>query len=665
VDSLSDERAQTEYKLMLKTKTLLHSIEIGNAELAKSLIDELQDARLLVKSTGFAIQDISGNGILQIAAMRNRLDMVKLLISRGFDINNVDRNHGTALQVSLYLDHSRITKYLLDPASISLDIAAVRTNDSNTQTSKIDVNVSGGLYGTALQVAAYKGSKKWIQELLGKGANAMIRCGKYGSVLQAAARTGLPNVVELILDEDIDPNWQGGSYSTALQACAKGAYTTRTTYVRNLAHGRILNQDAPNQVLRAPSSEKPDYTKVATMLIAKGARVNSGGGKYGSPMNAAASSGNIEMVKLLLREDRSTEKEHQHAYDCALLSAITQTFSTSRLELVEQLVDNKADISFEAGSGLYNRPFMAAAAMNDSKVLEYLWKKAQTLDIGPIYLNAQSGIYGTALRAALSKRAKDTAKLLIGWGADLMSCDPSYGNVLHLATFSGMEDIVELLLKKNIDVNIQDNCQQTPLHIAAYFARTSIAQVLLNNRANTELRDAWDMTPLDIVDQVMHRESHPGPSLDDLRQMKQLLVTKRSTETVPSDELTFKGPRIIKPHASVNKTPEELLSCPEKGKPTGKARSVYSSPIWNPGLSFKADIIDFLVKDDEEYVKMERIKIDDLLYRESVLDEVMKTECVENGTVSKQDNKLKLSVRWIHLPSNNVSKVGCTTQKYC
>ena len=57
---------------MKRTSELRHAVEAGDAKVAAVVIDCLK----LQKSAGFSVQDVSGNGLLQISALKNNSDMV-------------------------------------------------------------------------------------------------------------------------------------------------------------------------------------------------------------------------------------------------------------------------------------------------------------------------------------------------------------------------------------------------------------------------------------------------------------------------------------------------------------------------------------------------------------------------------------------------------------
>jgi hypothetical protein len=56
---------------MKRTSALRGAVEAGDPKIAADLID-----RLKLQSVGFTVQDVSGNGLLQISALQNNPAMV-------------------------------------------------------------------------------------------------------------------------------------------------------------------------------------------------------------------------------------------------------------------------------------------------------------------------------------------------------------------------------------------------------------------------------------------------------------------------------------------------------------------------------------------------------------------------------------------------------------
>ncbi|KAI0868550.1 hypothetical protein GGS24DRAFT_506683 [Hypoxylon argillaceum] len=71
---------------------------------------------------------------------------------------------------------------------------------------ELDVNAAGGLFGSALQAAAYSGQKESVKRLLDKGANPNAGGGKYRSALNAAVLKGFWDIVKIWLDHGAKPD---------------------------------------------------------------------------------------------------------------------------------------------------------------------------------------------------------------------------------------------------------------------------------------------------------------------------------------------------------------------------------------------------------------------------------------------------------------------------
>ena len=96
-------------------------------------------------------------------------------------------------------------------------------------------------------------------------------------------------------------------------------------------------------------------------------------------------------------------------------------------------------------------------------------------------INAQGGLYGSALQAASAEGKEEIVAMLLEKGADANAQDGIYGNMLLAATAQGKEKIVEILLEKRPDANDHGWLQDTTL------------QEALAEEGGRRLRDLWDM----------------------------------------------------------------------------------------------------------------------------------------------------------------------------
>ncbi|KAH6681008.1 ankyrin repeat-containing domain protein [Plectosphaerella plurivora] len=101
-------------------------------------------------------------------------------------------------------------------------------------------------------------------------------------------------------------------------------------------------------------------------------------------------------------------------------------------------------------------------------------------------INAQGGLLGNALQAAVARGHKDIVMTLLEKGADINAQGGLYGNALNAAVVKGDEDIVITLLEKGANVNTQDGLLGDALQAAAAKEDAAILGILFQKGANLQ-----------------------------------------------------------------------------------------------------------------------------------------------------------------------------------
>jgi hypothetical protein len=155
---------------------------------------------------------------------------------------------------------------------------------------------------------------------------------------------------------------------------------------------------------------------------------------------------------------------------------------------------------------------------------EYIKKDMQTKDIldkslleavqagdsilTQFVLNAGADVNGkeklgggyTPLHWAVFQDDKNSAELLLGYGADVNKATKLGNTPLNTATSSGKKNIVELLLNAGAAINQTNNIGDTPLYRAAANGHKEIVELLLNAGADVNNpADKHGNTPLSIA----------------------------------------------------------------------------------------------------------------------------------------------------------------------
>ncbi|KAL7930526.1 ankyrin repeat-containing domain protein [Trichoderma chlorosporum] len=158
-------------------------------------------------------EDLTPSAVLQTVRSR-----IRFLLDRGADVNLEGGKYGFPLQAACSVTYDNYlhphTGYYLrvsDSPDIRiqfLNIAADAAKMLIDECPHIDVNATGGIFGTALQAAAYSGQTRTIRLLLDRGAEATLNklCGKYRTALNAAVIQGHWDIVDILLQAGAKPD---------------------------------------------------------------------------------------------------------------------------------------------------------------------------------------------------------------------------------------------------------------------------------------------------------------------------------------------------------------------------------------------------------------------------------------------------------------------------
>ncbi|KAH8834258.1 ankyrin repeat-containing domain protein [Flagelloscypha sp. PMI_526] len=453
------------------------------------------------------------HALVVAAAVGAGQPVIKLLVSRGADVNALNESIGTPLQSAAAAGDLEVVQSLIRAGA--------------------DVNLEGGYYDTPLNAAASEGKLQVIEFLLLKGADVNLVGGNYGTPLLAAASLGRLDAVELLVLNGADTNIVAGEYGTALQAAA---------YIGSLP--------------------------VVKFLVGNGADLDVRGGKYGTALTAAASEGEMKVVEFLVKEGADMDIVTK-VYGTALQSAAC----VGCLPVVEFLVVNGANMNLVGGK--HGTALLAAIFEREVEVAQFLMRKgadtnlvASSLDSGRylVLLNGNGGNLDLVRHVTAHRDTHDARNLrtmveslfteMIIWdqlrrpnvlpfldtiiehskdwsvsphipshiatveydlnlikGSNAACqlthamprifnenqfttiCELHWGP-LHMASYKGQLDIVKVLLKSKADPNALGQNYRTPLHLAAFMGHDSVVMALLSFAANPNIAYRDGLTPL-------------------------------------------------------------------------------------------------------------------------------------------------------------------------
>ncbi|KAL5117034.1 hypothetical protein ACEQ8H_005121 [Pleosporales sp. CAS-2024a] len=367
------------------TTALVNCAAAGDEEGLEFLLDNGTDIHIVSSSLGSA---------LHAAAEIGNEACCEVLLKAGADINAIGGEYGTALQAACNADD-------IETVSVLLEAGAEVTSQAEI----------AGHYGTALQAAAAVESLDIVQELINWGAaiNVEEAHGTFGCALSAAATADEPDIAKLLIDHGADVNFAGGLNHLPIMAAARSGKLANLQLL--LDHGADAQGQGGMWGSTLTAAAYGNDMQCFELLIEHGADIHATGGYYGSALQAAAIKADIAIIDILL--DRAFELVNYRGgkYYTPLIAAAYY----DRLEVVEKLLNKGADIRHQGGQ--FRSAIHAAAIKGNKEVLERL------LELRPDEI-----LVDEALVEACAHRQAISVSLLLQSRANVFARHPTLGS---------------------------------------------------------------------------------------------------------------------------------------------------------------------------------------------------------------------------------------------
>ncbi len=129
----------------------------------------------------------------------DKVDWIDFLLAHGADPALSAGTYGTPLQAACAAHYEPFE-------SLGVIIFKSRVAHLLEKCPDLDVNARGGLFGCALQAAAYSGQTESVRLLIERKADVNLRGGEYRSALNAAVVKGYWDIVEALLAAGAEPD---------------------------------------------------------------------------------------------------------------------------------------------------------------------------------------------------------------------------------------------------------------------------------------------------------------------------------------------------------------------------------------------------------------------------------------------------------------------------
>jgi ankyrin repeat protein len=458
----------------------------------KLAIDDRSTAmvqRLLKAGADANAKTWTGETMLMAAAASGNVDAVKALIAAGANVNAAEPRRGqTALMWAISDQWTNVAKVLIDAGA---DVNATTHMRKEKGFTPMEVNGYGAIIHptplggyTPLLFAAREGDLETAKLLLDKGAKVNWASPEDGTALIIASAGGYEQLAMFLLDRGADPNVVDASGIAPLHYAMRDGIkvlhgipiTNAKRICQGGAGGRCVSVEAAAQAPNSAQLSENQASSTSNIYERNKKDRDSllSGGNMPNLMRSLLAHGadpNVQMktppARLRLRRKPTVNMTGATPFLLAAAAGDTMAMRT--------LIEGKAKPAI--GTVVDPKEFLKDGYGDDNQIQGNATPLMVAVGIGR--------------QDDLSKdeeaKALESAKILLGLGANVNAATETGWTAIHAASFLGANTLIEFLVEKGADVNAMTGCGQTALTLAEGTMARGLLQRVTPHPATAQL----------------------------------------------------------------------------------------------------------------------------------------------------------------------------------
>ncbi|KAJ1710162.1 nucleoside phosphorylase domain-containing protein [Aspergillus flavus] len=482
---------------------------------------------------------------LQIATISENLEIMRLLVCAGADVELCGRPGESPLSIAASSGCTNLVQYLIEsgakvdgggymdePALTPLHWAATegyldvvqQLLDAKASINAISIDNIGGKTGmrvTALQLASAYGHDLVVRLLLDNGANPMLASEKKESPLYLALVGQHVDVVRTLLKTDL--------LDTDIQHFLHTAVQIDDTDVVKLVlemSGLVDVGRSLFYALLSITSDNDTEDEMVPFLLKQGVPHNSTIEGF-TALHVAAIRGHVKSVEALLSHGADISVTNEQGRTAVHLAAscrrldvlwLFQNLGLLSPSIMEQR-DEEGNTALHCAIGktidLPTRVVVEVSAEDEQlEVVKFL--ASEGADTNARTMTGEAPLHLLA-NIELPELILPLADLLIEYGANINVMDSDGCTSLHLAVKNCQDDLVAMLLYQEADTEIMNENGETALELAERLDFQGIVHALLSagatGRQNQELHRLAQSECLRLAQELIERGDSIAPSM--------------------------------------------------------------------------------------------------------------------------------------------------------
>ncbi|EHK19775.1 uncharacterized protein TRIVIDRAFT_203361 [Trichoderma virens Gv29-8] len=453
---------------------------------------------------------------LLCATMNSNMDLVKLLVDNGADVNKSVGRKYTPVYGATHSQNTEIVQYLL-------------SHNANP-------TLACSLGSTPMHVAAYQGSSE-IVRLLAEAKADIDYCENSALMSAIHIMSDSAEVLRILLEYGADINRKDSAGRTALDAAIVNNHPNIVKLM--LSESKVKPDFSRERLLEAVRN---GYTEVVSLVLESGADVN------------MLDEGNASLTALAmpLKDASMIRTVLEYGPDLSIIdkrgnTALHRITANTPVESVRRVVNAGGQLHVGSLNNEYETPLIISIRACNMEVFSYLMTKSlvsDTLNIAyspredMVQILIKNGAdtnhvcpsaYGTPLITALQRRGKNIdklvekiVKLLLEHGAVPNRFAGFLGFPIIAASIACSPSVIQLLLSQKVSVDVTDAFGRKPAHFACYNSLEAL-NILGVPDSDFAVRDIVGRVPLhyavlrgqlDLVEEVLARSMRVGVGID-------------------------------------------------------------------------------------------------------------------------------------------------------